>query len=65
MTLFQGFTEHYHEELQQKIQSLDEVLVRGNFDSLTEYKQVVGERKGLIFALERHKELISLMEHDE
>lgn len=64
MTAFAGFIEHYQKEIQQKIEAVEGVLLKGNFASLEEYKRYVGERTGLIWALERHKELVSLMEND-
>ncbi len=61
MSDFQGFNEHYHKELQEEIASLETVLFKGNID-YEEYKRIVGKRQGLLYALERHKELITLME---
>ena len=64
MTAFKGFIEQYEKELKQKIDAVEGVLLKGNFASLEEYKRYVGERIGLLFALDRHKELVSLMEND-
>lgn len=64
MTAFHGFTEHYAKEMDERRKSLEEVLLNGNFDKLEDYKRVVGERKGILFALERHRELVALMEND-
>ena len=64
MSLFQGINEQFYKDIAEKIASVEEALLRGNFQTLEEYKKLVGERVGLMYAVERHKELISLMESD-
>lgn len=64
MSLFHGLNEQFYKDLAEKTASVEEALLRGNFSTLEEYKKLVGERAGLLYAVERHKELISLMESD-
>ncbi len=64
MSLFDGFVKHYQEELNLKLKSLEDTLLNGNFDKLEDYKRVVGERKGVLFALDRHRELVNNLEND-
>ena len=64
MSVFQGINEQFYKDIAEKISSVEEVLLKGNFKTLDDYKKLVGERAGLIYSVERHKELISLMEND-
>ncbi len=64
MSEFIGFNKHYYEELEDKIKVLEDSLLNGNFEKLEDYKRVVGERRGVLFALNRHRELVSMMEND-
>lgn len=63
MSDFAGITKQFHKEMQEEIENLSHVLIYGNLASFEEYKHVVGRRWGLERALERHKELIALMEN--
>lgn len=63
MSDFIGFNRHYYEELQEKLKMLEDALLSGNFEKLEDYKRMVGERRGVLFALTRHKELVSMMEN--
>ncbi len=62
MSVFEGFNQRYQQELQQEIQVIEVAIFSGNFTDFSEYKRLVGKRQGLVQALERHKELLSLMD---
>lgn len=62
MSLFEGFNKRFHDELKEEIQSVETVILAGNLQDLAEYKRLVGKRLGLVQALERHKELLTLMD---
>jgi|JI10StandDraft_1071094.scaffolds.fasta_scaffold05142_17 hypothetical protein len=62
MSEFAGFNNRYQAELVEQIQVMDQTILRGNVGDFAEYKRLVGRRDGLMYALERHKELITLME---
>jgi len=62
MSVFQGINDRFQKDLQAEIDAADKTMILGNFASMEEYKRIVGKRQGLLFALERHKHLISLME---
>jgi len=62
MSIFEGFNKRYQAELREEIAALDAVLLQGNIHTLEEYKRVTGRRSGFLQALERHKELLTLME---
>ena len=63
MSDFQGFIEHYQKELREERERLIGVLITGNIVSFEEYKYIVGKLWGMERSLERHKELVSLMEN--
>lgn len=62
MSLFEGFNRRYQAELVEEIQAIDGALHTGNVADFAEYKRLIGKRSGLVYALDRHKELITLME---
>lgn len=62
MSQFDGFNKRYHDELAEEIQVMDTTILRGNVGDFAEYKRLVGRRDGLMTALTRHKELLTLME---
>lgn len=62
MSQFDGFNKRYHDELTEEIQVMDATILRGNVNDFAEYKRLVGRRDGLMTALTRHKELLTLME---
>ncbi len=62
MSVFEGFNRRYQQELQEEIQVIEEAIFVGNFNDFSEYKRLVGKRQGLVQALARHKELLSLMD---
>jgi hypothetical protein len=62
MSLFEGFNRRYQAELAEEISVIDASLLAGNIVDFTEYKRMTGRRAGLLYALERHKELLTLME---
>ena len=62
MSLFEGFNRRYQAELSEEIEVLDQALIFGNIADFLEYKRMTGRRAGLLYALERHKELLTLME---
>lgn len=62
MSQFQGLNLRYQKELQEEIDAIQGTLNTGNISSLEEYKRLTGRRSGLSYALDRHKELITLME---
>jgi len=49
-------------ELIEEIQAVDGAILYGNAADFAEYKRLVGRRSAFVQALERHKELITLME---
>ena len=63
MSDFQGFINHYQKELSEERERLVRVLVTGNIVSFEEYKYIVGKLWGIERSLERHKELVALMEN--
>ena len=63
MSDFQGFINHYQKELSEERVRLVRVLVTGNIVSFEEYKYMVGKLWGIERSLERHKELVALMEN--
>ena len=63
MSLFEGFNRRYQAELLEEIQVIDNTMHMGNVSDFAEYKRLVGRRSGFVQALERHKELITLMEN--
>ena len=62
MSTFEGFNKHYHEELEEEIAVVKNTLCKGNADTFEEYKRLCGKLDGLKFCLERHIELLDLME---
>ncbi len=62
MSLFQGFNKRYQDELREEIASLDATILAGNIPDFTEYKRLVGKRAAFLQALQRHQELLTLME---
>jgi hypothetical protein len=62
MSEFIGFTNRYHVELQQEVDRYTEIILNGNLPDYTEYKRLVALRQATLHALERHKQLLSLME---
>jgi hypothetical protein len=59
---FSGLNKQFHKELEEEIKALDKTILNGNLSAYDEYKRLVGKRNGLMYALERHKELITLLE---
>ena len=62
MSAFEGFNRRYQAELAEEISALEDVLLSGNISTFEEYRKLTGRRSGFLQALERHKELITLME---
>jgi len=62
MSVFEGFNRRYQTELAEEISALEDVLLSGNISTFEEYRKLTGRRSGFLQALERHKELITLME---
>ena len=62
MSQFDGFNRRYQAELTEEIQSVEVVLLAGNITDFVEYKRLVAKRLAFMQALNRHKELITLME---
>lgn len=62
MSLFQGFNKRYQDELKEEIEALEVSILSGNLPDFTEYKRLVGKRSAFKHSLERHQELITLME---
>lgn len=63
MSIFEGFNRRYHEEMQEKIDYLGEIILKGNIADFVDYKRLVGQRTGLLEAVIRHKELLTLMDN--
>ena len=63
MSQFEGFNRRYQAELVEEIQAIDTAILGGNVAAFEEYRRLIGKRSGLVYALERHKELITLMEN--
>ena len=64
MSNFQGFLNQYEKELREEIAPIDLVLLSGNILDHEEYVRLIGKRQGILFSLERHQELVSLMERN-
>jgi len=62
MSIFEGFNRRYQAELTEEIEVTEQAILNGNLPSMEEYKKLTGRRSALLYALERHKELISHME---
>lgn len=62
MSLFQGFNKRYQDELKEEIEALNISILSGNLPDYTEYKRLVGKRAAFLQALQRHQELLTLME---
>ena len=65
MSNFDGFNQHYQEELIESIKSIETAILSGRMVDFPEYRNLVGKRQGLLQALERHKELISHMDNGD
>jgi len=65
MSNFDGFNQHYQNELTEEIKSLEMAILSGRVTDFPEYRNLVGKRQGMVQALERHKELISLMDNGD
>lgn len=64
MSQFEGFNKQYQKELQEQIDRLNDVLCTGNFETLEQYKLLAGKLSGIRMSLQRHRELLALMEND-
>ena len=62
MSLFQGFNKRYQDELREIIGTIDGVITNGNIEDFVEYKKLDEKRSAFMYALERHQELLTLME---
>jgi len=62
MSQFDGFNRRYHAELMEEIQSVETALLAGSIVDFIEYKRLVAKRLAFLQALNRHKELLTLME---
>ena len=62
MSLFQGFNKRYQDELKEIIGTIDNVITNENIEDFVAYKKLVGKRSAFMDALERHQELLTLME---
>lgn len=60
--VFAGMNRQYHKELQEEIGNTEKTILGGSITSFDEYKRLVGKRQALVKCLERHKELITLLE---
>ncbi len=60
--VFAGLNKQYHKELEDEIAATERTMFGGGVSSFDEYKRLVGKRQALVRCLERHKELISLLE---
>ena len=64
MSIFEGINNRFYADMQEELYSIETVVLNGNISDFSEYKRLIGKRSGLLQALDRHKELISLMEKD-
>ena len=62
MSVFEGFNRRYQMELSEEIASSEQAILSGNLASMEEYKKLTAKRAALMYALERHKELLTLMD---
>jgi hypothetical protein len=62
MSMFDGFNARYHKEMREEIEALTDAICGGNANDFAEYRRMVGKLNGLKYALERHVELLTLME---
>ena len=60
--VFAGLNRQYHKELEEEIAHTEKTIFGGSVASFDEYKRLVGKRQALVKCLERHKELITLVE---
>lgn len=60
--VFAGLNKQYHKELEEEISNVERTVLGGSVPSFDEYKRLVGKRQALVRCLERHKELITLVE---
>jgi len=61
VSMFIGLNERFYKELDEEIAAIHFTFSAGNVASFEEYKRLVGKLSGLKYALDRHKELITLM----
>jgi hypothetical protein len=59
---FAGINRQLHKEMEEEVAHLERTLLSGTIASLEEYKRITGRRTGILRVVERHKELISLLE---
>lgn len=63
MSNFIGATQQYEKELAEDVKQCEFAILGGNVGTFDEYKRLVGKRQGILQCLERHKELVALMEN--
>jgi hypothetical protein len=61
MSQFIGLNNQFYKEIEEEIDAIRQTLCSGALSSFEEYKRLTGKLAGLAYALNRHKELISLM----
>ncbi len=59
---FAGINRQLHKEMEEEVSHIEKTLLNGGLNSLEEYKRLPGRRAGILRVVERHKELISLLE---
>ena len=64
MSIFEGINNRFYADMQEELYSIETAVLNGNISDFSEYKRLIGKRSGLLQALDRHKELIYLMEKD-
>lgn len=65
MSIFQGFNEHYHKELEESVEALVATMKYGHVKTMEEYNLIVGKIIGLEQSLDRHKALLDNMEKSD
>jgi len=59
---FAGINRQLHKEMEEEVAHLEKTLLAGGLTSIEEYKRMTGRRAGILLVVERHKEMISLLE---
>lgn len=62
MSDFIGFNARFHAELNEEIDVLTDTLLSGSVSDFTEYKRLAAKRSAFVWVLERHKQLLTLMD---
>lgn len=59
---FAGLNKQLHKEMDEELARIERTILIGNLTSIEDYKRLTGRRAGILFVIDRHKELITLLE---